>query len=83
MLFAGVLTIFIFCIGPFGLSLFYAEKRTKEIGICEVLGASVSHVVSILSMDFLKLIVIALFTSSPLAWITADKWLQIIATALH
>jgi putative ABC transport system permease protein len=76
MLFAAVLTIFISCIGLFGLSVFYAEKRTKEIGIRKVLGASVSRVVSILSLDFLKLIIIALLISIPLAWITADKWLQ-------
>ena len=76
MLFAAVLTIFISCIGLFGLSVFYAEKRTKEIGIRKVLGASVSRVVSILSMDFLKLIFIALLISIPLAWMTADKWLQ-------
>lgn len=76
MLSAAILTIFISCIGLFGLSVFYAEKRTKEIGIRKVLGASVGRVVSILSMDFLKLIIIALFISIPLAWITADKWLQ-------
>jgi len=76
MLFAAVLTIFISCIGLFGLSVFYAEKRTKEIGVRKVLGASVGRVVSILSMDFLKLIVIALLISIPLAWITAYKWLQ-------
>ncbi|HEY9259742.1 ABC transporter permease [Chitinophaga sp.] len=76
MLSAAVLTIFISCIGLFGLSVFYAEKRTKEIGIRKVLGASVGRVVAILSMDFLKLIMIALLISIPLAWITADKWLQ-------
>lgn len=76
MLFAAVLTIFISCIGLFGLSVFYAEKRTKEIGIRKVLGASVNRVVTLLSMDFLLLIVIALLISIPLAWITADKWLQ-------
>jgi putative ABC transport system permease protein len=76
ILFAAVLTIFISCIGLFGLSVFYAEKRTKEIGVRKVLGASVGRVVSILSIDFLKLIIIALLISIPLAWIAADKWLQ-------
>lgn len=76
MLAAAVFTIFISCIGLFGLSVFYAEKRTKEIGIRKVLGASVGRVVAILSMDFLKLIAIALLISIPLAWIMADKWLQ-------
>jgi putative ABC transport system permease protein len=76
MLFAAVLTIFISCIGLFGLSVFSAEKRTKEIGIRKVLGASVIRVVSIVSMDFLKLVIISLFISIPLAWTTGNKWLQ-------
>ena len=76
MLFAAVLSIFISCIGLFGLSVFSTEKRTKEIGIRKVLGASVGRVVSILSTDFLKLVLISLLISIPLAWITADKWLQ-------
>ncbi len=76
MLFASVLTIFISSIGLFGLSVFSAEKRTKEIGIRKVFGASVRSVVFILSIDFLKLVIIALLISIPLAWITADNWLQ-------
>ena len=63
MLFGAILTIFISCIGLFGLSVLSAEKRTKEIGIRKVLGASVSSVVSILSKDFLKLVIIALLVS--------------------
>ena len=76
MLFGAVLTIFISCIGLFGLSVLSAEKRTKEIGIRKVLGASVSGIVTILSKDFLKLVIIALLIAMPLAWITANKWLQ-------
>ena len=76
MLFGAILTIFISCIGLFGLSVLSAEKRTKEIGIRKVLGASVSGVVSILSKDFLKLVVIALLIAIPLAWLAANKWLQ-------
>ncbi|RFM26447.1 ABC transporter permease [Deminuibacter soli] len=64
------------CIGLFGLSVLAAEKRTKEIGIRKVLGASVSGVVTILSKDFLKLVTIALLASIPLAWLAASKWLQ-------
>ena len=60
ILFGAILTIFISCIGLFGLSVLSAEKRTKEIGIRKVLGASVNNVVTILSKDFLKLVFIAL-----------------------
>jgi putative ABC transport system permease protein len=76
MLFGAVLTIFISCIGLFGLSVLSAEKRTKEIGIRKVLGASVSHVVTILSKDFLKLVIISLAISVPAAILVAHKWLQ-------
>ncbi len=76
MLFSAVLTIFISSIGLFGLSVLSAEKRTKEIGIRKVLGASVSNVVSILSIDFLKLVAIALVISLPAGWLAANKWLE-------
>ncbi len=76
ILLSAILTIFISCIGLFGLSVLSAEKRTKEIGIRKVLGASVSSIVSILSTDFLKLIFISLIISMPLAWMTTSKWLQ-------
>jgi putative ABC transport system permease protein len=76
ILFGSLLTILISCIGLFGLSVLSAEKRTKEIGIRKVLGASVSSVVSILSIDFLRLIFISLVMSIPLAWAAAGKWLQ-------
>lgn len=76
LLFGAVLTIFISCIGLFGLSVLSTEKRTKEIGIRKVLGASVSQIVSILSADFLKLVIIALAISVPAAWIVGSKWLQ-------
>lgn len=76
MLFSAVLTIFISCIGLFGLSVLAAEKRTKEIGIRKVLGASVGGVVTILSKDFLKLVTIALVIAIPFAWMAASKWLE-------
>jgi putative ABC transport system permease protein len=76
MLFSAILTIFVSCIGLFGLSVLSAEKRTKEIGIRKVLGASVTGVVTILSKDFLKLVAIALIIAIPLAWISASKWLE-------
>ena len=76
ILFGAVLTIFISCIGLFGLSVLSAEKRTKEIGIRKVLGASVNGLVTALSKDFLKLVCIALVVAIPAAWMASDKWLQ-------
>ena len=76
ILFGAILTIFISCIGLFGLSVLAAEKRTKEIGIRKVLGASVQHIVTTLSTDFIKLVVIALIIASPLVYIAANKWLH-------
>jgi putative ABC transport system permease protein len=76
MLFSAVLTIFISCIGLFGLSVLSAERRTKEMGIRKVLGASVNQVVTVLSKDFVKLVILALLIAIPLAWYAANKWLQ-------
>jgi putative ABC transport system permease protein len=76
MLFGSVLTIFISCIGLFGLSVLSAEKRTREIGIRKTLGASVNGIATILSKDFLKLVIIALFVAIPVSWLASGKWLQ-------
>ncbi|HEY2725602.1 MAG TPA: FtsX-like permease family protein, partial [Parafilimonas sp.] len=76
MLFSAILTIFISCIGLFGLSVLSAEKRTKEIGIRKVFGASVKSIVTTLSTDFIKLVIMALVIASPLAYISTNKWLQ-------
>ena len=76
MLFSAVLTIFISCIGLFGLSVLSAEKRTKEIGIRKVLGASVAAIATNLSKDFLKLVVISLVLAIPVSWMAASKWLD-------
>lgn len=76
MLFAAIPTIFISCIGLFGLSVLSAEKRTKEIGIRKVLGASVAAVVTALSKDFLKLVTVALMIAMPIAWIFTESWLE-------
>lgn len=76
ILFSAILTIFISCIGLFGLSVLAAEKRTKEIGIRKVLGASVNGLVSILSRDFLKLVLTALTIAIPLARIASSRWLE-------
>lgn len=73
-LFAG-LTIFISCLGLFGLSTYMAENRTKEIGIRKVLGASVGNITGLLSKDFLKLVAISFIIASPLAWLLMNRWL--------
>ncbi len=72
--FAGF-AIFIACLGLFGLAAFTAERRTKEIGIRKVLGASVASVVGLLSKDFLKLVVVAILLASPVAYFFMNKWL--------
>jgi len=74
-IFAG-LTIFIACLGLFGLATFTAQQRTKEIGIRKVLGASVSSIITMLSKDFLKLVFIANIIAWPLAWYGMHQWLQ-------
>ncbi|HEY4288206.1 MAG TPA: ABC transporter permease [Puia sp.] len=74
-LFAG-LTIFISCLGLFGLATYMAENRIKEIGVRKVLGASVAGITTLLSKDFLKLVIIAFFIAAPLAWWGMYKWLQ-------
>jgi putative ABC transport system permease protein len=76
MLFGAILTIFISCIGLFGLSVLSAEKRTKEIGIRKVLGASVNNIVTILSTDFLKLVIFSLVIAIPISWFASKKWLD-------
>lgn len=70
------IAIFISCMGLFGLSMFMAEQRTKEIGIRKVVGASVLRIVALLSKDFLQLVIIALVIASPIAWWAANKWLE-------
>jgi putative ABC transport system permease protein len=76
LLFASVVTIFISCVGLFGLSVFSVEKRTKEIGVRKVLGASPGIIVALVSRDFLRLVVLSLIVAIPAVWIGADKWLQ-------
>ncbi len=71
-----ILTIFISCMGLFGLSLFTAVRRTKEIGIRKVLGARAIDIVSMLSRDFVVLVILSLLIASPIAWWVMHKWLQ-------
>jgi len=69
-------TVFIACIGLFGLTTFAAQQRTKEIGIRKVLGASVKSIVSLLSKDFVKLVLLAISIASPVAWYFMNEWLK-------
>ncbi|QJD78653.1 ABC transporter permease [Spirosoma rhododendri] len=74
-IFAG-LTIFVACLGLFGLAAFTAEQRTKEIGVRKVLGASVVSIITLLSRDFVKLVLIAIVIASPVAYYAMNRWLS-------
>ena len=73
------LAILIACLGLFGLATFMAEQRTKEIGVRKVLGASIISIVTLLSKDFLKLVLIAIVIASPLAYWAMNQWLGTFA----
>jgi putative ABC transport system permease protein len=72
----SILAIFISCLGLLGLTIFTAEQRIREIGIRKVLGASIFSLFSLLSGEFLLLVMIALLIASPLAWWAMHAWLQ-------
>jgi ABC-type antimicrobial peptide transport system permease subunit len=72
----AILTILISCLGLFGLAAYTAERRTKEIGIRKVLGATVSNMITLLSKDFLRLVAIATVIAFPLAWFGMNKFLD-------
>jgi putative ABC transport system permease protein len=73
---ATALTIIISCLGLLGLVIYTTNSRTKEIGIRKVLGASVANIVSILSKDFVQLVMLAFVIAAPIAWWASYKWLQ-------
>jgi len=79
----STLAILIACLGLFGLAAYAAEQRNKEIGIRKVLGASVSGIVSMLSIDFIKLVFIAIVIAAPIAWFAMNKWLQDFAYRIN
>jgi putative ABC transport system permease protein len=71
-----IISVGIACAGIFALISVVARQRTKEIGIRKVLGASVGGIVWLLSLDFVKLVIVAVFIGSPIAWWAMHKWLQ-------
>ncbi|MGZ3751124.1 MAG: ABC transporter permease [Mucilaginibacter sp.] len=78
-----VITILLAGMGLFGLAAFTIEQRTKEIGVRKILGASLSSIASILSVDFLKLVLLAILIGSPAAWWAMNNWLQDFAYRIH
>ncbi len=72
----SIIAIIIAALGLFGLAAFTTEQRTKEIGIRKVLGASMQQITTLLSKDFVRLVVIAVVIASPVAWWLMNKWLQ-------
>ena len=79
----AILAIFISCLGLFGLAAYTAEKRTKEIGIRKVLGASTQGLAALLSKDFLKLVFISCLIAFPVAWWMMHNWLQAYNYRVH
>ena len=75
----ALLTLFLSCLGIFGLATYTAERKGKEIGIRKVLGASVFNIVQLLSSNFLKLIGIALVIALPIGWYLTKEWLNTFA----
>lgn len=74
-----ILAILITCLGLFGLATFITERRTKEIGIRKILGASAPAILGLLSKDVLKLVLLSLIIAAPLAWLAANRWLEAYA----
>jgi putative ABC transport system permease protein len=75
----AILSIFISCLGLFGLASFSSEQRTKEIGIRKVLGASVGSLLVMLTKDFTKWVLVANIIAWPVAWYAVSEWLQSFA----
>jgi putative ABC transport system permease protein len=71
----AALTIVISCLGLFGLATYMAQNRIKEIGVRKVLGASVTRITTLLSTDFLKLVLISFIVAVPIAWYSMSEWL--------
>lgn len=72
----ALITIFIACLGIFGLALYSSQQRSKEIGIRKINGAKISEVMTMLNKDFVKWVVIAFFIATPVGYFILDKWLE-------
>jgi ABC-type antimicrobial peptide transport system permease subunit len=70
------LAVFISCLGLLGLVIYTTTQRVKEIGVRKVLGASVTQIITLLSKDFLQLVMLAFIIAAPLAWWAMNKWLE-------
>jgi putative ABC transport system permease protein len=77
------LAIAISCLGLFGLSAYMAESRIKEIGVRKVLGASATSIAQLLSVDFIKLVVVSILIACPIAWYAMNRWLQSYTFHIH
>jgi putative ABC transport system permease protein len=75
-IFFSLLIIFVACLGIFGLVSFISEQRTKEIGVRKVLGSSVMQIVTLLTTDFVKWVLVANVVAVPIAWYAVNKWLE-------
>jgi putative ABC transport system permease protein len=80
---ATILSFVICCLGLFGLAHLSTNQRIKEIGIRKVLGASISNIVTLISVDFLKLVFIAFLIAAPVSWVIMDQWLQDFAYRIN
>jgi putative ABC transport system permease protein len=79
----AALAIIISCLGLFGLSAFTASQRIREIGIRKVLGASVANITTMLSQDFLKLVLLSILLVTPLTWLIMNSWLRDFPYRIH
>lgn len=80
---ATLLAIFISCLGLFGLASFAAERRSKEIGLRKVLGASATDIVTLLSKNFIFLVFIAFLIAAPISWYSMNQWLNDFAYRIN
>jgi ABC-type antimicrobial peptide transport system permease subunit len=80
---AMAIAILISCLGLFGLIMFTARLKTKEIGIRKILGASVASLTSLLTKEFVQLVILAILIASPIAWYFMNRWLQDFAYRIH